>query len=503
MISSGNIQNKLTYEYERNGNINKTFLNDVVINNYDYDDLNRLIYETNKYSTPHNAYYRYDTNGNIIWKYVSSPDTDTNYVFCYDDYIKDRLTSITIDNQVKKFEYNDTFFGNPTFYGTGLEEDKNGVVYTWEGRRLVNYYDNIKNLNIGYKYNSQGLRIEKDINGKKTKFLYDGNNLISEITLSDGISKGKLLHFTYDANDILISIKYNGISYYYVRDLTGNIIGLVDDSGVIVVKYEYDAFGNVLYINDTSNNDLGNENPFIFKGYYYDFETSMYYCKTRYYIPEWCRWLNADDTRYIDIKSVKGLNIFAYCGNNPVKYYDPSGNSITLILLGIGLGGLISGFSSALTAPEEKKWAAFWGGFVKGAITTLAVGAALATGGVAGFGYAAVGGFFGGFFGSLTAQSIMSDDNLQWDTALYQGGLNTIMSVSMYFALNQLGVEGGTLLAKFTNSVAPSIVGASMSSYFESFSGFPNITETLHPITLKEDSNTNSLIDFPQQIVNY
>lgn len=64
----------------------------------------------------------------------------------------------------------------------------------------------------------------------------------------------------------------------------------------------------------------------------------MYYCKTRYYIPEWCRWLNADSVDYLDPESINGLNIFAYCCKNPVMYYDPSGCAIDIIfdILSIG-----------------------------------------------------------------------------------------------------------------------------------------------------------------------
>ncbi len=53
-------------------------------------------------------------------------------------------------------------------------------------------------------------------------------------------------------------------------------------------------------------------------GYYHLNETSLYYCNSRYYNPEWGRWLDADDVSYLDPSSVNGLNLYAYCGNNPV-----------------------------------------------------------------------------------------------------------------------------------------------------------------------------------------
>ena len=62
-----------------------------------------------------------------------------------------------------------------------------------------------------------------------------------------------------------------------------------------------------------------------YKGYYFDEETGFYYCRSRYYVPEWCRWLNADSPAYLKPYSATGNNLFAYCENNPVMGYDPNG----------------------------------------------------------------------------------------------------------------------------------------------------------------------------------
>src|SRR5690554_7754250 len=93
----------------------------------------------------------------------------------------------------------------------------------------------------------------------------------------------------------------------------------------------YNAFGELLSIIGSLIDTLVKENPFTYKGYYYDFETGLYYCKSRYYNPKWCRWINADDVSYLDPENINGLNLYAYCGNNPVMYSDSSGNIPVLV----------------------------------------------------------------------------------------------------------------------------------------------------------------------------
>lgn len=76
---------------------------------------------------------------------------------------------------------------------------------------------------------------------------------------------------------------------------------------------------------DRTPNGIGAINPFRYKGYYYDAETAMYYCQSRYYVPSWGRWLNADSPFFLDTKKLDSMNLFAYCGNNPISGYDPKG----------------------------------------------------------------------------------------------------------------------------------------------------------------------------------
>ena len=122
------------------------------------------------------------------------------------------------------------------------------------------------------------------------------------------------------------------ITYLCRKDLQGNIIALIDNNGNTVVEYKYDAWGNHKVVDAngnevTSSNHLGNLNPFRYRGYYYDVETGLYFLQTRYYDPEVGRFLNRDSVSYADPQTINGLNLYTYCGNNPVMYTDYAGNS--------------------------------------------------------------------------------------------------------------------------------------------------------------------------------
>ena len=75
-------------------------------------------------------------------------------------------------------------------------------------------------------------------------------------------------------------------------------------------------------------------------------ETGLYYLQTRYYDPEVCRFISADDISYLAPESINGLNLYAYCLDNPIKYIDFLGYfAITIsILVGLGIFLIVAGF---------------------------------------------------------------------------------------------------------------------------------------------------------------
>ena len=120
--------------------------------------------------------------------------------------------------------------------------------------------------------------------------------------------------------------RYNGSEYYYIKNAQNDVIGIINAAGTIVAQYSYDAWGKVLSINNYTTSNIGDLNPIRYRGYYYDTETGLYYVSSRYYDPEVGRFINADDIGYLGADgSLTGYNLFAYCGNNPVMGYDPTG----------------------------------------------------------------------------------------------------------------------------------------------------------------------------------
>ena len=153
------------------------------------------------------------------------------------------------------------------------------------------------------------------------------------------------------------------ITYLCRKDLQGNIIALIDNNGNTVVEYKYDAWGNHKVVNSsgveiTDPDHIGNLNPFRYRGYYYDRETGLYFLQTRYYDPVVGRFLNRDNIDYADPETINGLNLYAYCLNNPVAYIDPTGEAWDTVLDIIFIGWDIYNLATNEGWKDWKNWAA-------------------------------------------------------------------------------------------------------------------------------------------------
>ena len=205
------------------------------------------------------------------------------------------------------------------------------------------------------------------------------------------IIKKSPMYFDYSADGNPFHMSYNGSFYYFVLNGQGDVIALLDSSGNTVVEYTYDPWGKVLSVTGTLAGTLGQANPIRYRGYYYDSETGFYFLQSRYYDPETGRFLNADEILGANQDS-SCYNIFAYCSNNPISYYDPSGNFIlTAIVVGLAAGAVIGGAIGGVVSYNSAKSSGmkgsdlFWataGGIGKGAlIGSVAGGLVGATGG--------------------------------------------------------------------------------------------------------------------------
>jgi RHS repeat-associated protein len=238
-----------------------------------------------------------------------NPVKTYNYQYS-DSNWKDKLTAY--DGKAITYDA----IGNPLTY--------NGYTYSWKmGRQLATISGN--GLNVGYLYNDSGIRTQKNVGGVITRYHLVGDKVTYEDNDTDK------LYYTYDSSNNLVSMNLNGVEYYYIRNAQGDIIGLFDKNGATVASYTYDSWGKLISIKDGSGADITNntsavgyKNPYRYRGYRYDTETGLYYLQSRYYNPEWGRFINADALGG-QVGELLSHNVFAYCKNNPVNMEDPNG----------------------------------------------------------------------------------------------------------------------------------------------------------------------------------
>ena len=172
-----------------------------------------------------------------------------------------------------------------------------------------------------------------------TTFQLAGSMIVSENR------NGNIIQYYNEAGSV-IGLRYNGNDYFFRRTVNGDIIAILNTSGEVVVTYKYDPWGNILSTSGSMASTLGADNPFRYRGYYYDNESGFYYLQSRYYDPVTGRFLNADDTAYLGVtETTSGYNLFSYCNSNPVYYKDSFGfgpvGAIIGGILGFGLGVLL------------------------------------------------------------------------------------------------------------------------------------------------------------------
>ena len=328
------------YDYDTNGNITHIFQK---VNNsykllyiYDYDDFNQLESSTDCINLK-NHYYEYDEAGNILSEVTRKINANgipyggavtVNYEY-NDSNWGDKLTSYNGET----ITYDE--IGNPLSYRDGME-------MTWlNGRKLTTLQSG--NDSISYKYDSNGVRTSKTVNGVEYTYEYLNGKLMHE-------TRGeKVFDYCYDANGQLYAVSYkansstNAVTYYYAHNWRGDITSIYDGNGNVVAKYEYDVWGNVLTVSNASNqeitdpNHIANLNPFRYRSYYYDSESGLYYLMSRYYDPVTHRFVNADGY-FQSGDNILDTNMNAYCRNNPIMNLDFTGMVVFSVSLSLNLG---------------------------------------------------------------------------------------------------------------------------------------------------------------------
>lgn len=317
------------YTYDANGNITEISRRHKTAETaytkqqqFAYDELNQLVRADDLVKNCTEV-YTYDNGGNILsvttypltWGSLDGVTATKTVNYGYDDTNwRDKLTSY--DGQAITYDE----IGNPLSY--------RGYTLTWQnGRQLATLNGN--GVTANYTYDVDGLRTSKTVNGVKHEYYYVGSRLQYE---KFGTNE---LRFFYDSYGDPAGVRYkNGgttTDYYFVCNWRGDVIRIYDGAGTVVANYNYDAWGNVISVTDangaaiTDSTHIANVNPLRYRGYYYDFESGLYYLRSRYYDPEIGRFINGDVVIAIDDDCLISSNIFAYCLNNFTGYDDQSG----------------------------------------------------------------------------------------------------------------------------------------------------------------------------------
>ena len=350
------------YAYDAWGNVSKATENGSADSHtYTYDAQGQL---TREYDPDKKLYlgYQYDAGGNLteVRSYPAGAEggpEGTGTVlktFAYGSTWKDQLASVTMEGKTRNFTYDAN--------GNLLSDGK--YTYSWTKGSLLEKVTG-DGLEAVYTYDASGIRTSKKVNGITTEYLTAGGSVLSEK------KNGVWQHYLYDGSGQLMAIRYKGADYYYVRNGLMTITGLVDANGASVVNYFYDSWGNMLNITGSMAASLGKDNPYRFKGYYYDEETGMYYLKSRYYQPEICRFISADDISIMldNPMSLWDKNLYVYGDNDPVNKKDDDGEIAQFVAMGI-IGAVtnvgISFIASKVTG-QDYGW--------KDAVVDAAVGA--------------------------------------------------------------------------------------------------------------------------------
>jgi RHS repeat-associated protein len=337
--TSLNLPNGITtsYTYDNLSRLLSIINGSISSNSYSYDNVGNRASMTDPSGT-HN--YAYDVIYRLLQATHPAPPTEQ---FTYDE-VGNRLTdgsgnSYFYNNANRLLNYNGVTFTYDTNGNMTSRVDSCGTTtYTWNSEDRLTGISGFKpdcsTLVASYKYDPFGRRIEKNINGVITKYLYDEEDIIAEY---DGNNQ-LVAHYIHGPGiDEPLSMEKNSQKYYYHVDALGSVTAITDSVGTVVQRYNYDSFGNITYMQDPNFIQ-----PYTYTSREYDPDSGLYYYRARYYDAKVGRFISEDPI------GLKGrINIYVYVGNNTVNRIDPSGKmaAVTGGVIAIGGGGAVLGFT--------------------------------------------------------------------------------------------------------------------------------------------------------------
>jgi len=192
--------------------------------------------------------------------------------------------------------------------------DASGKSYSWDfENRLVQAV--VPGTNGGtttFKYDPFGRRIYKQSPSFTSVFLYDGADLLETVSGSGS----EVASYAQGLGvDEMLAMQRGGTADYYDADGLGSITSLSSSAGALANTYIYDSFGNLTASTGTRRNYVQ------YTGREFDAETGLNYNRARYYNPTTGRFISEDPLGF----SGGGPNFYAYVGNDPVLFIDPTG----------------------------------------------------------------------------------------------------------------------------------------------------------------------------------
>ena len=264
-------------------------------------------------------------------------------------------------------------------------------------------------------------------------YVYIGSQLVQmsiSTSRNGGTATEEVLNFAYDASGMPATVSYNDVIYYYITNLQGDVLAIVDGHGATLVEYEYDPYGRLRSMTGVMSNTLGEANPLRYRGYVYDTESTLYYLQSRYYDPKLGRFINADAYASTG-QGVLGNNMFAYCGNNPISRIDTKG-TFFFTVIGAVIGAVVGAVDAWMMGGDTEEIikgaeAGAWSGGIAGAGVDVGV-LIVASGGSMGvaLGIAAGTGALGGVVGTGISTDWQAEPTEYVGAALLGAGLNMV-----------------------------------------------------------------------------